>query len=1404
MNYRFGSLIILTGCFSKWSPVDIDGDGLTPIDGDCWDSSEPPPQIEGALPHTLGPEDVYIDAVDIPYDGIDANCDGQDDFDVDGDGYVPSEYFGIQTLGLSASGQGLDGDCWDDPATELSILNGFSELLPNEVNAGAIERWYDGVDQDCNGLSDFDQDVDNQDSSEFDGIDCNDLDPAIFEGANEVFYDGIDQDCLGGDDCDADGDGYPSSEDGLVSEVCPEVVDCDDNNSDIFPDESIIEIAFNGIDDDCNGQTGDGDSDGDGHWAEDYIEIMFNLGLEPLDDVSGLEKDCWDDTESIPMDFVALNSFPQLTSEMVYPLSEAEISYDGIDAACDGPLGEFDGDGDGFDTRYYSQRSGDIGDDCVDSFLDIYDGFDPNMGVSPDEIFPGAMDVWYDGIDADCFGNSDYDADEDMEDSSSVIQPSGAVGLDCDDNNPLINTSAIEVPVTGFDENCDGLEMCYTDADQDSFGVGVLVESTIVDCNGSGVSISFDDCNDNNGTIFPSATEIEADGQDSNCDGQELCYLDADLDTFGGSSLGLSSNLNCNDSGFSGNSNDCNDGNYDINPLGVEVPLSGIDENCDGLELCYSDADEDGYGISMTILSSDLNCLAVGVSDNADDCDGSLTDISPAALEVCDGVDNDCDSLIDDDDNSVDVSTGQAYYFDFDEDGYGDPNSINMSCLVTDGYVANFTDCNDLQSNINPAAQEVCDGDDNDCDTLIDDDDSSVDASNGQTYYLDSDADTYGDPNFPQLLCQIQPGYSSNFADCDDLEGNINPAVQEVCDGDDNDCDTLIDDDDPSVDVINSGTLFYSDSDGDGFGDPNATILSCDVLANYVDNDSDCDDLDEFVNPLSQEFCNGYDDNCVDGIDEDTSIDAQTWYFDDDFDGYGAPNTALAVCEAPSGYLALGGDCDDTDSDINPAAIEICDNGVDEDCVPGNCAFVTGDIVDQLSYTMVEGTHGNSIFAESIAASDFDGDGNMDAIAIGECRYNNSHDGRVYITDDPLGLTNLNSTSSREEWYVASGKRNGKTVDIRDIDGDGDIEVVGGTNNRDFAYIISMSQSNISNGGQRTGYLSRIDASDGALKSNPASVVKFVGDQDGDSVDDLWVGAINYEAISQEGGGVFLISGADLLGNDQVIGENSSDDQMALFYSNYTGDLGRFIDVGDINGDGIDDTILGETVNDCAYVLYGGLGLIQGSPNIGEELADCNSYGSSEFGSLAESGDISVIKSTTQLKRQFGVALSIGGDLTGDGLNDFVVTDRNSSATNSGNELLGRAYVFEGDTHSFLYSDGDAYTTLVGAFDNTRLGIGVDIVPDLDGDGDADLALGSYYNSAEDGAVHLYYGLTAGLYTSDEADVILYGSNREAIGAQIVGLGDIDGNGLNDLMFSGFDNYSTNPARLYFFPNIAD
>ena len=192
------------------------------------------------------------------------------------------------------------------------------------------------------------------------------------------------------------------------------------------------------------------------------------------------------------------------------------------------------------------------------------------------------------------------------------------------------------------------------------------------------------------------------------------------------------------------------------------------------------------------------------------------------------------------------------------------------------------------------------DGDGDDCDSCT-----------------DVDNDGYGDTSYSANTCS---------ADCDDNNSSINPDADEYCDSVDNDCDGSIDEND----ALDAST-WYADSDSDGFGNSTSTQPACNQPTGYVADASDCDDTDASTYPGADEYCDGHDDNCDGTIDEDTALDASTWYADSDSDGYGDSAVSDIECSAPTGYVADATDCDDADANTYPGADEYCD-GHDDNC----------------------------------------------------------------------------------------------------------------------------------------------------------------------------------------------------------------------------------------------------------------------------------------------------------------------------------------------------------------------------------------------------------------------------------------------------------------------------------------
>jgi hypothetical protein len=302
-------------------------------------------------------------------------------------------------------------------------------------------------------------------------------------------------------------------------------------------------------------------------------------------------------------------------------------------------------------------------------------------------------------------------------------------------------------------------------------------------------------------------------------------------------------------------------------------------------------------------------------------------------LEICDDIDNDCDGDIDDADSSLDETTTPIWYADADGDGYGIVFYSRIRCEAPTGYVADDTDCDDLDEAINPGATEVCDEDavDEDCDGAADDADPDVDMSTGTLFYVDVDGDGFGDLTDEGSLHCADPSseagwYSDEATDCDDDNAAISPEAIESCNGVDDNCDGSTDE----AGAEGEGT-WYADTDGDGYGVAGSSTTSCSAPDGYVLDGTDCDDTRSAISPEAIESCNGVDDNCDGSIDEAGAEGEGTWYADADGDGYGSAASTIASCSVPVGYVLDGTDCDDTRSAVSPEGTETC-NGVDDNC----------------------------------------------------------------------------------------------------------------------------------------------------------------------------------------------------------------------------------------------------------------------------------------------------------------------------------------------------------------------------------------------------------------------------------------------------------------------------------------
>lgn len=365
---------------------DDDGDGSSEMQGDCDDTSTLP-----SYPIT-----------EVPYDGIDQDCDGIDLTDLDGDGVTAAEAGGT--------------DCNDsDPS-----IQPFEVELP------------DGIDQDCDGTLDNGTQAGDDDGdgfSEQEG-DCRDDTSAISPDSPEL-PNGLDDNCNGQVDepspsSDQDGDG-----------LSPLEGDCDDTNADIHPGSP---EAADGIDQDCDGLEDDPlssqDLDQDGFTPlegdSDDLDPLSYPGAPDIPD--GIDNDgdgYLDEGTTDPAPDVDLDGYS--TAEGDPDDSNPEV-YPG---APDGPDG-VDNDGDGL-----------LDEDPPEALDQDADGFTPSDGDTDDAnpaVYPGAPDL-PDGIDNDGDGLTDEDTQDLDGDGYSATEG------DCDDQDPLISPAADE-QVDGQDQNC--------------------------------------------------------------------------------------------------------------------------------------------------------------------------------------------------------------------------------------------------------------------------------------------------------------------------------------------------------------------------------------------------------------------------------------------------------------------------------------------------------------------------------------------------------------------------------------------------------------------------------------------------------------------------------------------------------------------------------------------------------------------------------------------------------------------------------------------------------------------------------------------------------------------------------------------------------------------------------------
>jgi hypothetical protein len=663
-----------------------------------------------------------------------------------------------------------------------------------------------------------------------------------------------------------------------------------------------------------------------------------------------------------------------------------------------------------------------------------------------------------------------------------------------------------------------------------------------------------------------------------------------------------------------------------------------------------------------------------------------------------------------------------------------------------DGFGVLQGDCDDANPYVFPGAQEFCNGTDDDCDGEVDED-----AQGGSWFYVDADGDGWGLSAYAEQHCaEVVEGWASARGDCNDYDPTVHPGAEERCNGADDDCDGRSDE--AAVDA----PLWYSDDDGDGWGDEGSTWPACLQPDGWIAQGGDCDDADPDVHPGTEERCwTDQDDDCDGDRNEENAAGCEEYYEDVDGDGHGGAGACF--CEPVEPWLLeTSTDCDDLDASIHPDAVEL-DDLIDQDC-DGGVSLAISSLTIRLTGEREKDNAGIS----AAVVGDVDGDGCVDLLvgAHGDDS-NASASGAAYLVHGPIkGDLELADADAKLLGTNYADYAGWQVAPAGDQDGDGHADL-----------LVAAYGNDEKSSGAGIAYLvygpvigeQQLAEAEGVLWGTEAGLMGYNidGGEDltGDGVPDVILGAYASDEGGTDSGVAWLVPGP-------IVGRHVVDEVGIGILGAYDDELGYSVAVGgDQDGDGQRELLLGAPEDDLGDTGTGSLLIFNTPVDTDYLVADATVYGETNYDRL-------------------GYWVADGGDIDGDGYDDLLAGSRYADLLRPN---AGQVWVIPGPVWGQHWAYEAQAARVVGPHSYAEIHK-VEGAGDIDSDGFADVVIGGEFVEGEageyQGAAWLLYGpVTGNIDLLDEADVSFVSEEGgDYLGVSVRGDGDITGDGVDDLL----------------------